>query len=85
MSSFTSFVTPDNILVMVIVNTQDNHLEHYQINVNDKYVHIPIIHSHSIQTVLYDLKTTKEEKDEKKKKHGEEGEEKLLSHRSSEQ
>jgi|MDSV01.2.fsa_nt_gb glucosylceramidase len=82
---FTSFVTPDNVLVMVIVNTQDNHLEHYQINVNDKYVHIPIIHSHSIQTVLYDLKTTKEEKDEKKKKHEEEGEEKLLSHRSSEQ
>ena len=52
---------------------------------HDKYVHIPIIHSHSIQTVLYDLKTTKEEKDEKKKKHEEEGEEKLLSHRSSEQ
>ena len=54
---FTSFVTPDEVLIIVVINPQDKHLERYQINVNDKYVHIPVIHSHSIQTIMYDLKT----------------------------
>ena len=52
---FTAAVTPKNQLIVVVLNAQDNTPEHYQIKIGDKYVHIPIIHSHSIQTILYNL------------------------------
>ena len=56
---YTAAVTPDDELIVVVSNPQDNDLEHYQLKVGKQYVHLHI-HSHSIQTIQFPLKSIEE-------------------------
>ena len=58
---YTAAVTPDEELIVVVSNPQDNNLEHYQLKIGNQYVHMNI-HSHSIQTVQFPLKSSQKVK-----------------------